>query len=634
MDTATNTFAAGVVRPDTRVRVLPPWAGPASAPGRGTVTRELDPGLASRSREFAASCGMSLEALLTGVWAATWARCTGDDTVSTVVVTADGRLRWVSLATLPRIWMDLFADLRSDELPADAAAAAVLSLNAVVDDVHAGSAVVQDAAVVLSVYPADNDLILEARFRTELVEGRSAQRLLGYLSRMLTAVVVDGLTAPADLSRILDDDEVAEQLHGRIGPVVANGPALFTEHFEHRARATPDALAVVHGERSTTYAELETRSRAVAHALRAAGVSPGDPVAVVSDRHTDWVMLLLGVLRARGVYLPIRPDCPPGRAAEQLRRAACSVAVADTAGAPLVEGLLRGADDEASPARWDGRLLGEAELAPGPQQDDALAPANPEDPAYVYFTSGSTGSPKGAVCAHDGMVNHLWAKVDDHALTAGDVVSQTASQCFDISLWQVCAPLMVGGSVVVVDTDDQLDVDRFVDLLDRRHVTVAQIVPSYLEVLLARIEAGGVLAPSLRSVSVTGEALRAELVRRWFSMVQGVELVNAYGATEVSDDTMHKVLREPPVRELPIVDVGRPLRNMRVYITDDRLRLLPTGARGEIVFAGVCVGLGYLNDAERTADAFVDDPFVRGERLYRSGDYGRWLPEGLSLIHI
>src|SRR5205823_10934959 len=118
------------------------------------------------------------------------------------------------------------------------------------------------------------------------------------------------------------------------------------------------------------------------------------------------------------------------------------------------------------------------------------------------------------------------------------------------------------------------------------------------------------------------------LVRRWFALYPDIPLVNAYGATEVSDDTMHAVLDGVPERDLAIVSVGRSLRNVNTYILDERLRLVPLGAPGEIAFSGVCVGRGYVNDPERTAQAFTTDPYRPGNRLYRTGDYGRWLPEG------
>src|SRR5262249_38413609 len=132
--------------------------------------------------------------------------------------------------------------------------------------------------------------------------------------------------------------------------------------------------------------------------------------------------------------------------------------------------------------------------------------------------------------------------------------------------------------------------------------------------------------PELRCVSVTGEALKKELAERWFAAAPGVTLVNAYGLTETSDDTNHEIMNRAPDRER--VPLGRPIQNVHVYVVDERLSLVPLGAPGEIVFSGVCVGRGYVNDSERTRLAFVTDPYREGHRLYRSGDRGRWLPEG------
>ena len=152
------------------------------------------------------------------------------------------------------------------------------------------------------------------------------------------------------------------------------------------------------------------------------------------------------------------------------------------------------------------------------------------------------------------------------------------------------------------------------------------MVPSYLDVVLARLEAEPRDLPDLRCVSVTGEPLPRELVRRWFAARPDVPLVNAYGLTETSDDTNHEVMhRDPDGDRIPL---GRPIANVHVYVVDDRLRPVPLGAPGEIVFSGVCVGRGYVNDPERTANAFLDDPLRPGERLYRSGDIGRWRPDG------
>jgi amino acid adenylation domain-containing protein len=246
--------------------------------------------------------------------------------------------------------------------------------------------------------------------------------------------------------------------------------------------------------------------------------------------------------------------------------------------------------------------------------------------AYIYFTSGSTGEPKGAMCEHAGLLNHLYAKIGDLGVAEGLVVAQTAPQCFDISLWQLVSALLVGGRTLLVEQELILDVERFVDKIIDGRVAVLQVVPSYLEVVLSYLDQHPRELPDLRCVSVTGEALKMELAQRWFAAEPGIKLVNAYGLTETSDDTNHEVMDRAPDGER--VPLGCAVNNVHVYVVDEHLQPVPLGAPGEIVFSGVCVGRGYINDPERTRRAFMADPHRAGERLYRSGDHGRWLPEG------
>lgn len=168
--------------------------------------------------------------------------------------------------------------------------------------------------------------------------------------------------------------------------------------------------------------------------------------------------------------------------------------------------------------------------------------------------------------------------------------------------------------------------DRFLTELTAARATVVQLVPSYFDVLITALERHPRDLGALRVVSVTGEELKRDLVRRWFACRPGIRLVNAYGATEVSDDTMHEILDRVPDRRF--VTLGRMRRNVRGYVLDEQAGLAPLGATGEIVFSGVAVGRGYVNDPERTRAAFVPDPFRPGQRMYRTGDFGRWLPEG------
>jgi non-ribosomal peptide synthetase component F len=235
------------------------------------------------------------------------------------------------------------------------------------------------------------------------------------------------------------------------------------------------------------------------------------------------------------------------------------------------------------------------------------------------------------MCEHAGMLNHLFAEIDALGIAGGDVVAQTASQSFDISLWQLLSALLVGGRTLIVEQEAVLDPGRFVERLIAGRVDVFQVLPSHLELLLSHLALNPRELPDLRCVSLTGETVKKELVRRWFAAQPATRLINAYGLGETSDVTHHEIMdRVPDGEQVPL---GRPIHNVQTYVVDEHLSPVPLGAPGEIVFSGVCVGRGYVNDTERTQLAFMADPHRPGERLYRSGDHGRWLPDGkLALI--
>ncbi|KUN63900.1 non-ribosomal peptide synthetase [Streptomyces canus] len=455
---------------------------------------------------------------------------------------------------------------------------------------------------------------LGAREREELRSGR----LAGYLHTALRHLV-ERPDEPHRRCGLLPPEELAA-LDALAGPVRPLPDRRFHELFEDRVRLHPEAVAAEQGERAWTYAELNARANQVAWSLLRGGLCGEDRVAVVSERTLEWLAAVLGVFKAGGCYLPLEPQFPAARIAAVLRRSDCRRILAGPQVPHLDEALCELPGTEVTELV---QLLEAADAAGQSGEDPGVAVTGGQL-AYIYFTSGSTGEPKGAMCEHAGFLNHLLAKVEDLGVGEGDVVAQTAPQCFDISLWQLVSALLVGGRTHIVEQDVLLDVPRFLETLDRAGVQVVQLVPSYLDVLLATLAENPRELPTLHCVSVTGEALKKELVERWFAAFPGVRLVNAYGLTETSDDTNHEVMsRVPHERSVPI---GRPIRNVRVHIVDEWLEPVPLGSAGEIVFSGVCVGRGYVNDEERTRAAFVRHPRRPDERLYRSGDFGRWLP--------
>ncbi|MFF3372670.1 amino acid adenylation domain-containing protein [Streptomyces sp. NPDC002680] len=599
---------------------VPRWRAPhAGGPGAGTHRTTLPPGLADDLERTARALGTDLPGLLLTAHARVLATLTSErGVVSGYVPPPRGSApRALRLTVDPSTWAELAEAVSLAPETAPGATDTVLDLSGLTT----GTPGHGPGAVVRFAWAQDPDgLALHVTYDLGAFDGDHAARLAGYQLAALRLLAEDP-SARHDRRSLLSPQETATQLYGLAGPRDDPPGLTFVDLFRQRARERPGAPAAAHGDRTWTYRELDERSDHVARALIAAGAGAEDVVAVVMDRTLDWIASAIGVLKAGAVYLPMPRDLPVERVAVQLEEAVCVLALTDH----HCESLVR----EAA-AELEGGLpvLTLDHMSDVSRERSLPSPPAPAQAAYIYFTSGSTGTPKGALCEHAGLVNHLYAKIDDMGLAPGhgQVVAQTASVGFDISLWQFAAPLLAGATTRIIDTDVMLDVSGFLGELVDHDVTVAQTVPSYLDVLLRHLERHPRDLGALHTLSVTGEVLGLEAVRRWFAAHPGIRLVNAYGATEVCDDTMHEILDGVPERGF--VPLGRSLRNVTTYVLDHNLELVPLGTTGEIAFSGVCVGRGYINDEERTRQAFVPDPFRAHTRMYRSGDFGRWLPDG------
>ena|SRR5215472_13051839 len=486
-------------------------------------------------------------------------------------------------------------------------------------DVGAGGAGELAEHTVLRVAFVDRDgLVLQLHYKTDVLDAGCAARIAGYHLTALALIAADPDSEHARQT-LLSAEELRFQLCGLAGRRRELPDRRVHELFEEQARARPNAIAAVHGEKQFTYGRLNARANQLARALLARGVSREGVVGVVTERNLDWMTAVLAIFKAGAAYLPIEPHFPADRIARTLSRADCRLVLTE-------HGNTSALDQALASLPGVETLFFEAASREGHPEGDLGIEVAPGQLSTIYFTSGSTGEPKGAMCEHRGMLNHIFAKIDDLRIGEGDVVAQTAPQCFDISLWQLLSALLVGGRTMLVEQETILDAKRFIDRMVDARVNVIQVVPSYLEVLVSYLEQHPRRLPDLRCVSATGEALKKELVQRWFVAQPAIKMVNAYGLTETSDDTNHEILDRVPDRER--IPLGRPINNVSVYIVDEHLALVPLGAPGEIVFSGVCVGRGYINDPERTRQAFMADPHRASHRLYRSGDYGRWLPEG------
>ncbi|MBB1259275.1 amino acid adenylation domain-containing protein [Streptomyces alkaliterrae] len=396
------------------------------------------------------------------------------------------------------------------------------------------------------------------------------------------------------------------------------------DHVVGHARARPDRCAIVDGERRLSYRDLLARVAATRGALLDHGVGAGDVVAAVGPRSAETPIVYLALESLGAAYLPIDPAWPRSRVRDVLDRGRVSV---------LVD-YSRGGRAEAARAAADD--LGARTLTP-PTEDAATLPLPEPDGAdrrlecrYVIFTSGTTGRPKGAMVQHQGLMNHLWSKVDDLALGPEDALAFTAPLVFDISIWQMLCPLLVGGRVVVLN-DVTMRLPRWlVDALDDEGVTVLELVPTVIGWLTDEVSRreDGTLG-RLRWLLSTGEELHAGVAARALDTLPRVSVVNAYGPSECSDDvTLHTVTRADLGR--PRLPVGSPVANTALYVlvqeADGVWRAAEPGEDGELFIGGAGVGLGYLNDPATTAGAFFRDPFDPASptgRIYRTGDRAR-----------
>ncbi|MFF9865975.1 amino acid adenylation domain-containing protein [Streptomyces sp. NPDC013953] len=463
--------------------------------------------------------------------------------------------------------------------------------------------------LMLTFVEGDEDAWVYAEYDTGRFAADAVRTLTDHLANLLGAVAADPATPLCDLE-LLDAGERARVLHGwndTAAPLSDDSiPALFARQAARHASAT----AVVHGGDRLTYRELDARSGRLARLLTAHGVREGTFVGISLPRGADMVVAVLAVLKTGAAYVPLDPAYPPDRLAFMVEDARPALVVTASA----VAGALP-AGDGTPPLLVldDPAVRAGAEALP----DDAFRHDVPADStAYVIYTSGSTGRPKGVVVTHRNVVNlAAWA---GETFGAGlDRVLAATSLNFDVSVFEILGPLLNGGSIEVVR--DLLEIGE----RGSWHGTLVSGVPS----VLARLIADG--GPDLRAghLVLAGEALTPRVAAQLRAAVPGARLVNAYGPTEATVYASSSAADDPGGDSAP--PIGRPLRNTRLYVLDDRMRPVPTGVPGELYIGGAGLAQGYLNRPELTEERFVPDPFgAAGSRLYRSGDVVLRRPDG------
>jgi amino acid adenylation domain-containing protein len=493
-----------------------------------------------------------------------------------------------------------------------------------------------DLSLALSVQGGELGGGLE--YSTDLFDRTTMERLAGHFLRLLAAAADDPsrrvaeieLLAPAERQQVaVELNDTAADFSGLVG----DAEPLLHRWIERQAALTPGATAVVGESESLTYRELDARANRLARRLRRMGVRVDEPVAICADRSPALIVGLLAILKAGGAYLPLDPTYPPDRLAFMIE---------DGLGGLAKPVLLAQVDLLAASVAGAGARLVDLDSAAGPAGDadnPLLAPldggAGADNLAYVIYTSGSTGRPKGVLSTHRGIVNRIAWMQRAYGLTPADCVMQKTPVSFDVSVWELFWPLVVGARLVLARPGGHRDPAYMMRRIEEHGVTTLHFVPSMLQVFLTQLAQTGLgRCRSLRRVMASGEALPAELAARFHELLGGTpetaELHNLYGPTEASVDvTAHRTLPGPARRTVPI---GRPIANLGIWLLDAELQPVPLGVPGELCIGGIGgTGLarGYLRRPGLTAERFVPHPLGRpGERLYRTGDLARFAVDG------
>ncbi|CAJ5094586.1 syringomycin synthetase [Burkholderia pseudomallei] len=473
-------------------------------------------------------------------------------------------------------------------------------------------------------YHEDQDLVMQFNYDVNAFSHAEVDNIGTRIGGLLDALIEHHDDMPVGMLPLLDEAE-RKQVVYEWNATERDYPIEQCIHqlFEAQVDRKPEAIALTFDGRRLSYAELNARANRLAHYLQARGVGPDRLVALCAERGIEMVVGLLAILKAGGAYVPLDPSHPPERLRRMLDDTDPAAVLVDDIGADAL------ASFESHVAARSPRVHLSRDIA----QWRACSPANPPTPreraarrlAYVIYTSGSSGEPKGVMNEHRGVVNRLWWMQQTYALDERDAVLQKTPFSFDVSVWEFFWPLMSGARLVIAKPEGHKDPAYLSELIDRERVTTLHFVPSMLQAFLED-EGAARGCGSVKRVMCSGEALPPSLVKRFYRCLPDARLHNLYGPTEAAVDvTAWACDAEEGGASVPI---GRPIANTRIYVLDEYGQPVPRGVAGELYIGGVQVARGYLNRPELTRERFVDDPFVAGGRLYKTGDLARWRTDG------
>jgi amino acid adenylation domain-containing protein len=476
-----------------------------------------------------------------------------------------------------------------------------------------------------------DDLLLNIEYNTDIYEERTITGMLNHFIQLLESIIAEPSRRINELDYLGIHEKATLLTSFNEGPVRRPGGATVIDLFRKQAAGTPGRIAVGHEQQVLSYNELEVKAGQLAHFLVNKWLLKSeDRVGALQSRGNDLLVSMMGIWMAGGAYVPMDGNYPLKRLLYIVNDARIEILLVQKNFIETGYELQKHCKHIKHVICIDEEDIG---------TETAMAPnvnVNAGQLAYVLYTSGSTGEPKGAMITHAGMLNHLYAKINDFGITENDVIAQTATQTFDVSIWQFTTALLTGGKTMVLTGEEAWSPQRLLQNIIDRQITIVESVPAHFSIILEFLSKQLVSPPlpALRYLIMNGEALPVDYCKRWFEYYPAIPMANVYGPTECSDDITHFIFNKCSETWRAYVPIGKPVQNVNLYVLDKAQQPVPIGVTGELYVSGICLGRGYINNPGKTEKVFLTNPHAYKDdgsdsRMYRTGDFVRWLPGGI-----